>query len=471
MAAAIVLVDDEPENLIFLQKVLKQYPFESFTNPLEAYEFIQKNKSVVMLITDQKMPELSGIDLVKMVNSTQRDILSIIISAYTDPDDLVDAVNSRLIYKYIIKPYKPDLLRELVGEALLLQPVQRAVRFKEGRELGPDEPFSSFLTICESGQSLLEKASFYSQSDSPLFIHGETGTGKEVLARAIHKHSPRCNGPFVAVNCAALSKELFLSELFGYRKGAFSGAEGNKKGFVHRADGGILFLDEISEIALEHQASLLRFIQYSTFYPVGSSEEEKADVRIISASHIHLKNLKKRKEFREDLYYRLSSLDLFIPPLRERIDDIALLFLYYCEEFSIDYKSIDKNVWPYLLNYDWSGNVRQLIYSCEKSSIIMKMNNETTITVDMLKDIFDEDIDDSRISPWSAEEAIQDVPTDEILEPIDLTRHLNDIEREYIAKYLTANNNNISRTAESLGLSRQGLKNKLRRHFVNSFGK
>ena len=464
MPETIVIVDDEPENIVFLQRVFKAYNLHSFTDPHEARVFIMRTPRIDLLLTDQKMPDMTGIELVKAVNSGERAILSIIISAYTDPEDLIQAVNSQLIYQYVVKPYNPKDLRLLVKEALLIHPIRRAQSFIMSIGKNSDDPYNSFLTINPVCEELIERARFFARSGTPLFIHGETGTGKEILARAMHESSPGKDGAFVAVNCAALSRELFLSEMFGYKKGAFSGAAGNKKGFVHQAAGGTLFLYEVSEIAIEHQASLLRFIQFSTFYPVGSSEEETVDVRIISASHIHLKDLQLSGKFREDLYYRLSSFDLFIPPLRERKDDIALLLLYYFESNGIASSIVDSDVWKILLNHEWKGNVRQIIHTTEKISILLKLYKSTRLTTRIVTEVLDFS------PPAEIKGGIPEIKDEEKpIGPIDLTAHLNAIEKEYIQKYMAEYKNNISRTADALGFSRQGLKNKLRRYSIGSF--
>lgn len=475
MLDTIVIVDDEPENIEFLLKVCKEYNVYSFTDPHEACTFIGENPQIDLLITDQKMPGMTGIELVQVVNSGEKAILSIIISAYTDPADLIKAVNSQLIYKYVVKPYNPGKFRLLINEALTMSPIRKAQSFIMASDKNSDDPFNAFLTINSDVEELVERARFFAQSDTPLFIHGETGTGKEVLARAMHACSSRRKGPFVAVNCAALSKELFLSEMFGYKKGAFSGAAGNKKGFVHQAEGGTLFLDEVSEIAIEHQASLLRFIQFSTFYPVGSPEEETVDVRIISASHLHLKELQLNGKFREDLYYRLSAFDLFIPPMRDRKDDIALLLLYYFESNGITSSMVDSDVWKILLIYEWKGNVRQIIHASEKISILIKLYKSTRLTTQILMEVIDyslpaetiEDIPGSKELLSNTKKLINNA--EEPVQPIDLAAHIESFEKEYIKKYMTAYQNNISRTADALGLSRQGLKNKLRRYLIGSY--
>ena len=475
MPDKIVIVDDEPGNIEFLQKVCKEYDVHSFTDPYEACTFISKTPKIDLLITDQKMPGMTGIELVRVVNSGEKAVLSIIVSAYTDPSDLIQAVNSQLIYKYVVKPYNPGELRVLIHEALTMSPIRKAQSFIIASDKKSADPFNSFLTINSNVEALVERARFFAQSDTPLFIHGETGTGKEVLARAMHESSPRRKGPFVAVNCAALSRELFLSEMFGYKKGAFSGALCNKSGFVHQAKGGTLFLDEVSEIAIEHQASLLRFAQFSTFYPVGSSLEETADVRIISASHFHLKESQLSGNFREDLYYRLSAFDLFITPLRERKEDVALLLLYYLENNGITSTMVDSDVWNVLLNYEWKGNVRQIIHAAEKISILIKLYKSPKLTTLILKDVIEyplpveitEDASGSKDLLFNTKAISND--TEESVLPIDLTAHLESLEKEYIKKYLNAYKNNISRTANALGLSRQGLKNKLRRYLIGSY--
>lgn len=459
MSDLIVLVDDEAENLIYLQKVLRHHKTEAYTNPLDALEFIRNNDSISMLITDQKMPGLSGLELVRIVNSEKNGILSIIISAYTDPDDLVDAVNSRLIHKYVVKPFNPQKMREFVDETLSLLPLTRTMNYLASGKTTEQSPLDSFLTATPAGMDVKTRAQFFSQSDLPLFIHGETGTGKEVLARAVHELSPRNKGPFIAVNCAALTKDLFLSEMYGHAKGAFSGAVADTQGFVCRAEGGTLFLDEVSEISMEHQASLLRFIENYTYYPVGSSREKKSDIRVISASHKRLSTLKNEKLFREDLFYRLSPLELKIPALRKRKDDIALLFMHYFEDFRKEGVMLTPSAWKELLNYQWNGNVRELIHTAEKISLNLKMFGLKSVSRKTIREVLDTDSEDLNMDLSVSNEPL-------IPGKINLAEHLTRIEREIISNYLKSMDFNISRTAEALGLSRQGLKNKMKRYDV-----
>lgn len=315
-----------------------------------------------LVITDLKLPGMSGLELLKLLRSDHPELTVIMITAYGTVKTAVEAMKAGA-YDYLTKPIDYDELALVVSRALERQQLLEEVR---NLRLTLDEKygFESIIGRSKSLLRVLEMTSRVAQTDSIALIRGETGTGKELLAKAIHQNSRRKNGPFVTINCGAIPSNLLESELFGYTKGAFTGATTAKKGRVETADGGTLFLDEIGELPLDLQVKLLRLIQQGEIEKVGASESSKVDVRIIAATHRNLQAMIEDGTFREDLYYRLAVIPLELPPLRERLDDIPELvqhlFLKSKQKHSRAELQLPESVLSGFSNYDWPGNIREL---------------------------------------------------------------------------------------------------------------
>ena len=315
---------------------------------------------------------------------------------------------------------------------------------------------------------LKEKAVIYAGSDQPVLITGETGTGKELMARAIHLISARSGNQFLAINCSAISEHLLESELFGHEKGSFTGAIGKKKGLLKTADKGTLFLDEIGDFPFSLQAKVLRVVQFGTFYPVGSNVEEKVDVRILSATNVNLLQAIDKEKFRKDFYYRINSLHLDIPPLRERTDDILHIMDAIVAQSDIILPILSEKARKTIREYNFPGNVRELENFVEKLNLYCKAHKPLEISESVVLDFLEEDLRmyyKNPVEPQNQQmEDIDDIPLRNQTSVINLQQYLSKEESSIINKYLNDYKWNISKTARALSLSRQGLKNKIKRY-------
>jgi DNA-binding NtrC family response regulator len=315
-----------------------------------------------LVITDLKIPGMSGLDLLKLLRADHPELTVIMVTAYGTVRTAVEAMKAGA-FDYLTKPIDYDELALVVNRALEHQQLLEEVRNLR-HTLDAKYGFESIIGRSKALLRVLEMTSRVAQTDSIALIRGETGTGKELLAKAIHQNSRRKNGPFVTINCGAIPNNLLESELFGYTKGAFTGAILAKKGRVETADGGTLFLDEIGELPLDLQIKLLRLIQQGEIEKIGASESSKVDVRIIAATHRNLQAMIEDGTFREDLYYRLAVIPLELPPLRERIEDIPELvqhlFIGSKQKHGRAELQLPDSLLPGFSNYDWPGNIREL---------------------------------------------------------------------------------------------------------------
>ena len=334
-----------------------------------------------LVITDMKMSGMDGLQVLKAVKGQSPETLVMIITAFGSVDMAVEAMKAGA-YDYITKPFNRDELRLTVAKAL-----QFTGLAAENRRLKSElSDRTDFRTIIGSSP-LMEKVFAIvrkvADSEASVLITGESGTGKELVARSIHALSGRRGGPFVAINCAAIPRDLLESELFGHVKGAFTGAIKDKTGRFRLADGGTLFLDEVGELPLELQPKLLRALQERVIEPVGGTGESKLDVRVVAATNLDMEKALADGAFRDDLYYRLSVIPLHLPPLRERRDDIPLLLKYFCAKHGSSEVGFDRQALHMLVNYAWPGNVRELENTVER---LLIMRTGDTITSNDLPD-------------------------------------------------------------------------------------
>lgn len=358
----IMVIDNEAGLCRLMEQVLidHNYLAKSFTSPLKAMtEFSPGVWDLV--ITDIKMPGMGGLEVLKKVKEIDKDLPVIMITAYATVDMSIQALRSGA-YDMLTKPFEPDELIYRVKNAL-----QQSELLEENRELRRELAGKySFENIITTGAlaDLLDKAEKVAVRDTSVLITGESGTGKELIAQAIHYNSPRQKQKFIAINCGALPESLLESELFGYKKGAFTGAIENRQGLLETADGGTLFLDEVGNLPMNVQKTLLRFLQEKEFTRLGESSPTRVDVRILSATNADLKLAVKDGSFREDLYYRLNVLNIHLPPLRERTKDIPLLAAHFIhlqnQKFGTKVKGFEKDALGALCSFDWPGNIRQL---------------------------------------------------------------------------------------------------------------
>jgi two-component system NtrC family response regulator len=359
-----VLVVEDEENLRRVTQLkLQQAGYEATTaeDGTEALEILSRSPQDLVL-TDLKMPGMSGIELLNNIKQTYPEIIVIVITAYGTIESAVEAMRMGA-YDYIMKPVSAEALKLVISRALehhQLQEEVRSLRSAIDRKYG----FENIVGKAKNLLVTLDNAARAAQSDTTVLIRGETGTGKELLAKAIHFNSPRRDRPFVVINCGAIPKELLESELFGYVKGSFTGAFANKEGKIEMAHQGTLFLDEIGEMPWELQVKLLRLIQEREIEKVGARNPVKVDVRIIAATHRNLEAMVEDGDFREDLYYRLAVIPLNLPPLRERPEDIPELVALFFDRFKTrlnrPHLTLPASLLPYFSLYRWPGNVREL---------------------------------------------------------------------------------------------------------------
>ncbi len=438
----ILVVDDEESLRRVTQLKLQQAGYEAATaaDGAAALELLARNPQD-LIITDMKMPVMSGIELLRKVKEDYPEVIVIVVTAFGTIESAVEAMRLGA-YDYLIKPINADALKIVVSRALehhrLREEVQ-SLRTAIDRKFG----FESIIGKSKGLLAILDNAARAAQSESTVLIEGETGTGKELLAKAIHFNSPRRDHPIIVINCGAIPKDLLESELFGHVKGAFTGAVANKTGKIETANHGTLFLDEIGEMPLELQVKVLRLIQQREIEKVGAPIPMKVDVRIIAATHRDLRAMVEDATFREDLYYRLAVIPLTLPPLRERPDDIpelvALFFRKFKEQMNRPTLKLDASLMPYFAGYRWPGNVRELENVLERL-VVLARGEEITV----------EDLPDFLRREKPPLEAIElELPLGGI--------SLEGVERELVYRALQKASWNQTKAAEYLDISRKQL--------------
>ena len=438
-----ILVVDDDESLRRVTQVQLQQAGYEVTTAAEGNQALAlaRERTPDLVITDLKMPAMSGLDLLKRIRTEYRDMIVIVVTAFGTVESAVEAMRAGA-YDYITKPVNPDELRLTVGRALenldLREEVQ-ALRSSLDRKYG----FENILGSSNALLSVLDMAARAAQTDSTVLVRGETGTGKEILAKAIHFNSRRKEKAFVTINCGAIPRELLESEIFGHVKGSFTGAVANKKGKAEIADGGTLFLDEIGEMPLELQVKLLRLIQQGEIEKVGASGTSQVDVRIIAATHRNLQAMIEDGHFREDLYYRLAVIPLDLPSLRERPEDIPELlqsfFVKAKEKHGHPDLVLPLRLVPHFSAYTWPGNVRELENIIER---LVVLTPSKEIRLNDLPDFL-------RRERPVLEELRLDLPPHGI--------SLEAVEKELILRALKKFNWNQTQAARYLDLSRKTL--------------
>lgn len=436
----ILIVDDNYDMLELLQRHLKSFNFHTYkaSSVVEAIEVL-KTTPINLLITDLQMPEINGIELIKYTSEHFPSIPKLVITGFPSVDTAINAVKSGAL-DYLIKPFTGEELKKAIQNCL------------KNNDLKPNQPierknlketfYSGIVGSSEEHYKLIDVIERVKDNRVTVLIEGESGTGKELIARAIHYNGRFASQPFITVNCGGIPESLLESELFGYVKGAFTGATETRAGFFQTADGGTIFLDEISNTSLAMQAKLLRVLQEKEFYMVGSKKPIKVNIRIVAATNVDLMQLVKKGLFREDLYYRLNIITIDLPPLRERGDDIVELLDFflkkYLRELGKGAMHFSKKALQSLHDYSWPGNVRELQNLVHRLVI---MADEDTIDTPDLPESF-------RYSATRAR---------------GLNRKLAEVEKDYISDVLAAHKNNISQAALILGIDRKTLREKLKK--------
>ena len=433
----ILIVDDEKKMRHILQIMLEQkgYRTDQASNGAEALELL-KTFHYAMVITDLKMPVMDGVELIREIKKIDPDYPVVVLTAYGSIDSAVGAMREGAI-DYITKPFEEERILLTVERTLGISRIM-AENIELKQQLRETTPTKEIVYVSEKMTKVMENAARVAASETAVLITGESGTGKEVVARFIHSASPRSKARFVPVNCAAISPNLVESELFGYEKGAFTGADRRTKGKFEYADGGALFLDEIGDLPQEAQAKLLRALQDKKIQRVGGNQELPLDVRIICATNQDLKKLVEKGKFRQDLYYRINVFPIESPPLRDRPEDIAPLAGHFLRQLSggSDIKMTDGAVRT-LMAYKWPGNVRELANAMERVMILYKGEGLVTAeTLSFLRDAPSAPCDQNFFK----------LPPDGV--------QLEVFEQELVRQALEATGNNQSAAAKLLGLTR-----------------
>ncbi len=440
MPKKILIVDDDKDILTLLKIKLRDKDLEikTETSPLKALDIIS-NEKVDLILIDQQMPEITGLEFIEIVKEKYTELPIILMTAFGDIEDAVQAIKLGALH-YITKPINYEELKHIVNQALELSSLKEEVKHLKNLL------FEDFIAESQLMKGVIDTAKKVAPFDATVLITGESGTGKEVLARYIHKNSKRSDKPFIAINCGAIPDDLLEAELFGYKKGAFTGASSDKKGIIEEAEGGTLLLDEIGELPLNLQVKLLRVLQEGEIKPLGSSKAKKVNVRFIAATNKNLEELVKKGLFREDLFYRLNVISINIPPLRERKEDIIPLAKFfikkYATKYSIKPKILSEKAISELIEYNWPGNVRELENIIERTMLISQG--------DVIQSIFDKNVSNGYTS----------------LNVKKYKDAKNEFERNYIKNLLMLTEGNISKASKISGLTRAQIYRIMKRHNI-----
>ena len=442
----VLVVEDEELMRSILRQLLEDEGYDVLTadsaeNALEIFP----TRDVAVTLTDIKMSEMDGLELLDRIKAIDESALVIIMTAYSSVDSAIAALRKGA-YDYVTKPFVNEDLIQTVKNAIQTKELFAENRVLK-RELNKRYSFSEIIGNSEALQSVFRIVEKVADTKVNILIQGESGTGKELIARSLHQHSSRNGKSFLAVNCGALPEALLESELFGHTKGSFTGATADKKGLFRSAEGGTLLLDEIGEMPLPLQVKLLRALQEREVTPIGSSNPIEFDARIVAATNKDLEKEVSENRFREDLFYRLNVVEINLPPLRERREDIPLLVKHFSKkaasEQNADSKNVSKEAMYALLNYRWQGNVRELQNAIERAFIL----SGDEIDLDSLPTRLKSDSSDLF----------------EIRDPEGLRPTLEEMERRYILEILNASNKDKTQAAQILGIDLSTLYRKLKK--------
>lgn len=455
----VLIIDDEPDIRELLEITLGRMNLDtrSASNVKEAYQWLTR-EYFDLCLTDMRLPDGTGLDIIEFVQKNYSNTPIAMITAYGCVETATQALKAGA-FDFITKPVDLVRLRELVNSALRLSDTAHSTQITEGPLLGQSKPM----------QRLREQIAKLARSQAPVYISGESGSGKELVARQIHLQGVRAKQPFIPVNCGAIPTELMESEFFGHKKGSFTGANEDKPGLFQAAHGGTLFLDEVADLPLAMQVKLLRALQEKSIRPVGSQQEHLVDVRILSATHKNLAHEVAAGRFRQDLYYRLNVIELMVPPLRERPEDIEHLSQVILARLSIDQQpmQLHPDALKKLQSYGFSGNVRELenilerAYTLAESEFIqphdLRIDSTPALSTTSAQQ-------QAQTESTATQPATSGNLTEHELEQVNnLETHLEDIERKLITQALEETRWNRTAAAERLGLSFRSLRYRLKK--------
>jgi two-component system response regulator PilR (NtrC family) len=456
MKIRILVVDDELSMREFLSILLEREGYQVEVAGCAEDALRQMESSLFdLVLSDVQMPGLGGIELLSRIKKISPETGVLMITAFSAAEQAVEAMKLGA-YDYISKPFKIEEIKQLIKNALEKQGLRREnILLKKGVQ--ERDSFCGIIGKSPRMRELFDLIQKVANSQSSVLVLGESGTGKELVARSVHTCSPRKSKPFVAVNCGAIPENLIESELFGHKRGAFTGAVSDRPGLFEQAEGGTLFLDEIGELPLLLQTKLLRVLQEREFKRVGCTQTRKSDVRMVCASNRDLESLVRENSFREDLFYRINVVQLLMPPLRERIEDIPLLVEHFCRKYQIGGQAAPAIVSPgalkALMNYPFPGNIREL-ENCIERSLILDPHTilESSLPKQML------------IGKVACLSADIEIPEEGLqLEPL-----LEDLEKKYLLKALERTGGAKKKAGELLGMSFRSFRYRLAKFGLDS---
>lgn len=456
-----LIVDDESELRRSVVEILKSampevgFTIEEAGTGLEALNKV-KEKQYDLVLMDVKMPEMNGLEALAAIKELNPRTFVVLMTAHSNLNDAVAAIKEGA-YDYVEKPVQPEMLSNIVRKSLEARELVSSLAISN--PIFDDDIESEFVGSSQKMNEVFNLIYRLCKVDTTVLVRGENGTGKELVARAIHYNSSRKSGNFIALNCGAIPEQLMESELFGHEKGAFTGAIERKIGKFQMANNGTLFLDEIAELKPEMQVKLLRVLQEKRFTPVGGSREVKTNTRIIAATNRNLEKMMEEGTFREDLFYRLNVMPIFLPPLRERLDDIEALSQHFIKKFSKAHSrqitGLEPETLQLLKKHRWPGNIRELENVIERAFIVENSN---------------------LISPQSLPDALKAAPTKsdgvkksgaEEHTPLDFDVFKEEMEKEFIVSALKANKGKINQTVAQANIPKNTLLRKIRKYAIN----
>ncbi|TVZ60391.1 DNA-binding NtrC family response regulator [Flavobacteriaceae bacterium MAR_2010_105] len=434
----ILIVDDDVQILELLHRHLHSWNYHTYkaVSVKEAVSIL-KDTNIDLLITDLKMPEVDGFELIKFVSEHYPKLPKLIVTGYPNVQDSLSAIKSGVV-AFMTKPFTKDELKSAIDKSLT--PEKTVTQKSNQIPQNFKKQYGEMIGASENIQEVFQVVERVKDNKATIFIKGESGTGKELVARSIHYQGKFSRAPFIVVNCGGIPENLLEAELFGYVKGAFTGAENTRDGYFQAANGGTIFLDEIGNASLAVQSRLLRVLQEKEVLKVGSQKAEKMDLRIVAATNSDLQEMVRKQTFREDLFYRLTVVVIEVPPLRDRKDDIPLLVDKFLFKYGVEYKDRFVKITPEALNvlqrYNWPGNIRELENCIQRAVIMSDRIIELSHLPEHLKYVID-------------------FPEENFMS-------LKEMEKRYIQKVLNATQNNKTKAAAILQIDRKTLREKLK---------